>query len=163
MEQLFEFAGNHVLLVSAAFFLTVLVIVNEIRHAGKAGQTVSPDEVVRLMNGGALVLDLRGREEYEAGHIANARNVPLAELEAEAEKLSKYKARPVITYDDRGMTAGRAVATLRKLAFEKAFSLRGGLMAWRQEQLPLEKPAPKGGSKGKKAKAEQADNDADAG
>lgn len=148
MDQLLEFAGNHMLLVSAAVFLTVLVIVTEIRHAGEANHGLSPAEAVRLINGGAVVLDLRGREDFEAGHIANARHVPLADLNDQAQKLSRFKGRAVIAYDDRGAAGGRAVTTLRKLAFEKAYSLRGGLAAWREEQLPLERAATGGGKGG---------------
>lgn len=81
--------------------------------------TVTPAEAVHLMNREkAAVIDVREAAEFATGHIANARHVPLAEL---AEKLPA------------------AVAVAKKLGHEKAVSLAGGLKAWREAGLPVEK------------------------
>ena len=49
----------------------------------------------------------------------------------------KWKEKPVITYCETGMTGGAAARQLGRLGFKQAFNLRGGLAAWRQENLPL--------------------------
>jgi rhodanese-related sulfurtransferase len=105
-------------------------------------------QAVRLMNQGALVIDLRGKELYDAGHIGDARNVPMAELAAQAESLKKWRDKNVITYDDSGTAGASGARTLTKLGFTKVFNLQGGLNAWLKDNLPLAKtPGGKGSSK----------------
>ncbi|MBT8427939.1 MAG: rhodanese-like domain-containing protein [Erythrobacter sp.] len=144
MEQLIEFAGNHPLLVAAAVVTAALLVYNELRLAGSARFSVSPDQAVRMMNKGALVLDVRSGEAYAQGHLSGARHVALAEIDDKAGDFARYKGKPVLTYCDRGSSSSRAVTALRRHDFEFAFSLRGGLAAWREEHLPIEKSGRKG-------------------
>jgi rhodanese-related sulfurtransferase len=115
----------------------VVVIVSEIRARVQGFAAIGPQDAVRLMNQGALVLDVRAREPYAAGHIGEARHVPLKELSTSADTLKKYREKPILTYCDNGNEGGAAARELRKLGFLKAFTLRGGLAAWQQENLPL--------------------------
>ncbi len=137
MEQLLEFAGNNLLLVSAAFAIGAMLVYNELRLAGAARFAVSPDQAVRLMNKGALVLDFRDEQAHREGHLSGAKQVDLAGLADRLKAFERYKSKPVIAYDERGTVAGRAVAALRRNDFEQAYMLRGGLAAWREEHLPL--------------------------
>ena len=102
---------------------------------------MAPADAVRLANSGALLLDVRNSEEYEAGHIIEARHLPAAELAAKAETLKKYKEKPVVVYCESGMASGTAARALRAGGFNKVVTLRGGLQSWRQENLPLVKGA----------------------
>jgi rhodanese-related sulfurtransferase len=45
----------------------------------------------------------------------------------------------LLTVCDSGQTSGKAAAVLRKAGYENSFSLRGGIQAWRAENLPLAK------------------------
>lgn len=137
MERLIEFAGNHPYLVSAAVFMVVIVIVSEIRARAQGFAAIAPHDAVRLMNQGALVLDVRDAAPYAAGHIGEARHIPLKELAASVDSLKKFREKAVVTYCDTGMQGGAAARELRKLGFTRVFNLRGGLGAWRQESLPL--------------------------
>lgn len=148
MEQLLEFAGNHPLLVTAFVVIANILVFNELRLAGTARFAVSTDQAVRLMNKGALVLDVRDQTAYEKGHLKGAKHVPLADIGKRLDDFDRYRAKPVIAYDERGSGAGRAVAQLRRNSFEHAFMLRGGLATWREEHLPLVRP---GSGSGKKA------------
>lgn len=139
MEQLLEFVGNHPLLVTAAVVIGAMLLYNEIRLAGTAQFAVSPDQAVRLMNKGALVLDLRDADAYSAGHLSGARLFDAGKLEEQIGAIARYKSKPVIAYDDRGPQAARVAASLRKHEFEHVFALRGGVQAWREEQLPLDR------------------------
>jgi rhodanese-related sulfurtransferase len=105
---------------------------------------VGPLDAVRLMNQGALVLDVRSRDQYDAGHVIDARNVPSADLAQSVETLKKYRDKPVLTCCETGLTAGSAARTLREQGFSKVASLRGGLQAWRAESLPLVRSDAKG-------------------
>lgn len=140
MEQLLEFTANHPLLITAAVVTGAILLYYEMRVAGQGKFTVNPNEAVRLMNKGAAVIDVRSPEEFQAGHLVGAKNLPLANIEDQADSLKRYRKKPVIAYDDKGLTAARAVAKLRQADFEQVFSLGGGLAAWREEHLPLEKP-----------------------
>ena len=84
-------------------------------------------------------MDVREAADYEKGHMLNARNIALAELESRAAEIEKHKAKPVIVVCDDGNRSGRAATALRKQGFEQVFTLSGGIGAWRQAGLPLEK------------------------
>jgi rhodanese-related sulfurtransferase len=149
MQRLFEFIGNHPYLASAAVLAAAVVAIYEVRERIQAFAALSAMQAVRLMNQGALVIDLRGKESYDAGHIGDARNVPVAELASQAESLKKWRDRNVITYCDSGVNGANGARTLMKLGFTKVFNLQGGLNAWVKDNLPLAKTSPggKGGSK----------------
>lgn len=139
MEQLVEFAGNHVLLTLALIGSFALVVATELRLKAQGLTHVSPGDAVRLINKSAHVIDVRSAEAYGSGHIANARNIELASLEADPDSIKKNKSKVLLTVCDSGLTSGKAAAVLRKAGYENSFSLRGGIQAWRAENLPLAK------------------------
>lgn len=137
MQRLLEYANNHQGLSVLAVAAAVAVLVYELRERGRARGAISPQDAVRLMNQGAALLDLRSSEAYAAGHIRGARSLPADRLAEGLDSLKRYKDRPVIVYCDRGATAAAALRQLAAQGFGKVVSLRGGLNAWRAEQLPL--------------------------
>src|SRR5580693_8056066 len=112
MQRLLEFIGHHPFIAGAAVLAALAVLAFEIRERMSGVGALSAMQVVRLMNQGALVLDLRPKEAYEAGHIGEARNVPSSEIESSAESLKKWRDRVVITYCESGVSASAAVRTL---------------------------------------------------
>ena len=144
MQQLLEYAVNHPVLVGATVLLALAALAYEWSRARAGGQSVGPIEAVQLMNQGALVLDVRSREQYDAGHLIDARNVPGADLTGSIETLKRYRDKPVLTCCDTGLTANAAARTLREQGFNKVASLRGGLQAWRAENLPVVRSNAKG-------------------
>ncbi|NNF17199.1 MAG: rhodanese-like domain-containing protein [Gammaproteobacteria bacterium] len=139
MAQIIEFASNHPFLVGLAFGLTILMIVNEMRLLGRKGLDVSPAETVALMNNGATIVDVRSLELFRAGHILNAVHIAFDDLEERASKVLKpHKDSVIVVYDDLGLQGAKAGGILRQLNF-KAASLKGGLAAWKRENLPVEK------------------------
>jgi rhodanese-related sulfurtransferase len=145
MNRLLEYTTNHPFLVAAAAILAVLVIVIEIRQRARGGSLIGTNDAVRLANSGALLLDVRDKSDYEAGHIIDARHLPAAEVAAQAETLKKYREKPVIVYCDSGFASAAAARALRSAGFGKVVTLRGGLQNWRQENLPLVKAVRKEG------------------
>jgi len=139
MQRLFEFIGHHPFLAAGAVLAAIAVAYSEIRERIQAFAGLSTAQTVRLMNQGALVIDLRGKEAYDAGHIGDARHVPVADLESQAESLKKWREKNVITYCDSGPSGASGARALTKLGFTKAFNLQGGLNAWIKENLPLVK------------------------
>jgi rhodanese-related sulfurtransferase len=141
MQRLFEFIGHHPYLASGAVLAAIALAVYEVRERVQAFAALSAMQAVRLMNQGALVIDLRAKDAFDAGHIGDARNVPAGELESQAEGLKKWRDKSVITYDDTGNSGAGAARTLTKLGFTKVFNLQGGLNAWVKDNLPLTKTA----------------------
>ena len=139
MQRLFEFIGHHPYLAAGAVFAAAVVAFYEIRERVQAFAALSAVQAVRLMNQGALVIDLRGKELYDAGHIGDARNVPVGELKSQADGLKKWRDKNVITYCDTGIDGARGARTLMELGFTKVFNLHGGLNAWVKDNLPLAK------------------------
>lgn len=137
MDTYLEFASNHVLLVSALFASLFLLVFTELRRKAQGLTNVEPQDAVKLINSDAVVLDLRSAEAFARGHIVNAKNIPHDELSAHQDRLAKYKSRPVVTVCDAGTMATRAADTLRKAGLEHVYSLRGGINAWTQANLPL--------------------------
>jgi rhodanese-related sulfurtransferase len=141
MGQLAEHIANHPYLVAGLVAMLAAVAVYELRGRIQGGFSITPADAVRLINRGAMVIDLRKPEEYRAGHIVNARNIQPDEVASDRSVVRKQKGKPLLVVCDTGTSSGRAAGSLRKAGFENAFSLRGGLNAWRAENLPVVKEA----------------------
>jgi len=123
-------------LTSGGFLLWPLIN----KGAGGAGK-VSPAEAVQLINREkAVLIDVSEPAEYAASHAIGAKSVPLGSLET-SNDLPKNKALPLVVVCPTGARAARAVGTLRKLGFENSRALAGGLAAWRDANMPVEKSA----------------------
>jgi rhodanese-related sulfurtransferase len=107
---------------------------------GVATPGLEPAAAVQLMNREkAVVVDVCQPDEFAQGHIVGSRNIPLADLEAKLAGTVKNKSLPLILVCQSGMRSGRAVAIAKKLGYEQAQSLAGGLQAWKTATLPVEK------------------------
>ena len=141
MPRFLEFLSHHPYLAGGAALVALTLAAYEVQQRIHALAALTAVQAVRLMNQGALVLDLRPREAFDAGHIGEARHVPAAELAAQADALKKWRDKPVIAYDDTGAGGPGAVRTLNALGFNKVFNLQGGVKGWVKDNLPLSKTA----------------------
>ena len=137
MEQYLEFSSNHPLLVSALMFSLFALIFSELKRKAGGLTNIEPEAAVKLINADAVVVDLRSPEAFAKGHIVNARNIPLDELDVNQEKLTKLGSKPILAVCDTGASSNRAVATLRKAGLESVYGLKGGISNWTQANLPL--------------------------
>ena len=137
MAQLAEFIGNHYLLVFGLFASWSIVMVYELRQKTLSMTNVTAADSVRLINKGAMIIDVRSPEAYESGHIVNARNIALSELESSKELAKKQRNKTLLIVCDDGARSGKAANILRNAGFESAFSVKGGLRSWQAESLPL--------------------------
>lgn len=137
--NILKFLADNVLLVAVACVSGAMLIWPALRRGG-GSNGVSPQEATLMINRqNALVLDVREAPEFEKGRVIGARNMPLSQFEAHAGDFEKHKAKPVIVVCEHGSRSGGAVGRLRKLGFEQVFTLAGGVEAWKQAGLPLEK------------------------
>ena len=107
---------------------------------GGTARGLKPAHAVQLINREkAVVVDVGEPEEFAAGHVGGARNVPFGQLEARLPEVVKNKALPVILVCPTGARAQRALAAAKKLGYEQAQVLAGGMKAWKDANLPVEK------------------------
>jgi rhodanese-related sulfurtransferase len=137
MDRVIEFLNHHPWLGIATALAVALIVVYEMRARTESQFSVSPQELIRLMNQGALVLDLRPQEKFAEGHLAGARQMSGEALLTASDTLKRHKEKPVVVYDDSGSLSLSAVRQLASQGFTRAFTLRGGLAAWRADNLPL--------------------------
>ena len=103
------------------------------------GGGVGTTEAVRLINREkGLLIDVSEPAEFAAGHPGGARNVPLGSLES-SKDLPGNKTLPLILVCPTGARAGRAAGLLRKAGYAQVVALSGGVAAWREASLPIEK------------------------
>jgi rhodanese-related sulfurtransferase len=138
MEQLIEFAGNHLILVSAWIFVGALLIMSLTKGSKDGIRSIGTVQATTLINKhDAAVLDIRAKDKFAKGHIAGSKNVSVSDVEKRVPHLVKDKNTPIVVVCDSGITAAGAAATIKKLGYQQLYKLNGGIGAWRQEQLPL--------------------------
>ncbi len=109
---------------------------------GSSSSGVSCSQAVHLINHEkAVVIDVCGAEEFAKGHIAGARNIRAEEFASKLPDAVKNKKLPLVLVCASGMRAARAAALARKMGYENAQPLAGGMQSWRDENLPVEHSA----------------------
>ena len=135
MNNLIEFIGNNTLLSLAVVASFLAAVFNELRIKAQSLGSLTPAEAVRLINGGAVVIDIRDADSFEAAHLIDSENLSPAEI-ANHKRLKANKS--VLLVCDNGAKSARALAELRKAGFTNSFIIKGGFSAWQQEKLPVE-------------------------
>ncbi|MDA0977825.1 MAG: rhodanese-like domain-containing protein [Proteobacteria bacterium] len=137
IEQLFEFATNHFILVSLFVFLLVAFFINEGKQGGSA---ITPSNLVNLVNRqGAVVLDIRESKEFGNGHIAGATSMPYAVVDSRMGELESFKDKPIVLVCKMGQHAGAVGRKLKAQGFEDVRRLSGGMAEWSASGMPVVK------------------------
>ncbi len=105
----------------AAVLALIIVIANESRLRATAFAAISSQELVRLMNQGALVLDIRKPEEFAQGHVNGAKQLPSDQILTAGDNFKRFKEKPVVVIDESGSLSAAAVRQLSNQGFTKAF------------------------------------------
>ncbi|WP_426195490.1 rhodanese-like domain-containing protein [Massilia sp. DWR3-1-1] len=107
---------------------------------GRGGRRASPLEATQLINRGkTTIVDVRTPEEFAAGHLRDAKNIPLADLGTRIGELEKSKSRAIIVVCQSGARADKAVRQLAAAGFADVVRLDGGIAAWQTAGLPVAK------------------------
>ena len=127
------------MLISLALASGAMLVWPLLVSAMNAG-ALSASGAVQLINREkAVIVDVCEADEFAAGHVGGAKNVPFGQLEEKLTGVVKNKTLPLILVCATGARANRAVAVAKKLGYEQAQALGGGLKAWKEANLPLEK------------------------
>jgi rhodanese-related sulfurtransferase len=138
MEQVIEFTTNHPLLVGGFVAVLLVLVVTELKRRTQGFLELTPAQAVPWMNAGdAVIVDISPVADFNRGHIVNARNFQpsrLADPDAEVLKLKDHK---LLVVCRSGNTAYPAAANLKKIGASEVAILKGGMAAWRSDQLPV--------------------------
>ena len=134
MDRVFEFMGNHPMLVSSFIALLIAFVVTE---SQRGGRRISGNELSRLVNQhDARVIDIRNVQEFREGHITGSMNVPYSQVSEKAAELVKL-GKPIVVVGALGQVASTAAKTLKLAGATDISFLGDGISGWRQQGLPL--------------------------
>ena len=135
MAQFVEFIGNH-LILSAMWVVSVVAIILYQKKNSASG--VIPQKAIMLINReGAIVVDVREKKEFDAGHVVDSINIPSTKLKQRITELKKYTQKPIIVVCKLGQHSGEAAKVIQEAGHEDVFKLSGGITEWRAQSLPL--------------------------
>ena len=137
MEHLNEFVEINWIMILLWFFLLGMIINSFL----KSTYDISPQQTVLLMSheNGGVIVDVREDKEFQSSNIKDSIHIPLSALSSRIDELKKYKEKNIILGCRSGSRSGRACSILKKNGFEKIHNLRGGILAWENDSLPMNK------------------------
>ncbi|OZI41915.1 rhodanese-like domain-containing protein [Bordetella genomosp. 4] len=131
----FLVAKENIFIVAVVVVSGIMLAVPALRK-GRGGKGLSTAEAIQLINQRQGVwVDVRPAEQFRAGHIAQARSLPAAEVEQKASALPKNK--PLLLVCETGRDSNRIAARLRTQGFAEVSVLEGGMRAWSSAGLPI--------------------------
>lgn len=140
MSDFAEFSQQNWFLFLALFAIVGLLVGNEVLRKIRGVATLDAAQALRLINDrDAWIVDVRESGEYKDSHIPQARHIPMASLSERIGELNKAGDKPIIVYCRSGSTSQAACAQLKKQGIANVYSLNGGMPAWLDANLPVNK------------------------
>ncbi len=134
-----DFINQNILWFIAWAVLFNLLVFSYIRGSVSGANQVSALEMPALQRSGkSIIIDVNKAEHYAVSHIPQAINIPLEDIGNDNSALLKHKDKTVILACQSGSRSQNAAKKLIALGFSNINILRGGLMAWTKENLPIE-------------------------
>jgi rhodanese-related sulfurtransferase len=141
MQQVIEFASNHLILSVAWVVLFVLIIYSYISGAFSPIKALSThDATLKINKEDAVIVDVRDTKAFNSGHILDAKQLkPEAIRNKQFASLEKYKDKPIIVVCAMGNVSRSTATELHKQGFAHVNILQGGMSSWESAGLPLSK------------------------
>jgi rhodanese-related sulfurtransferase len=132
-----KFILDHIFIVAVVVLSGGALLWPALRPSGRRATAL---QVTQLINRGkTTIVDVRSADEFAAGHVRDAKNIPLADLSGRIGELDKSKTRTVVILCQNGVRSDKAARQLAAAGFDDVFSLEGGLAAWQAAGLPVTK------------------------
>ncbi len=129
-----SFISENVVLVMAFVILLIMIINLELKTTFSSVKKLTIDELTSLVNSSrVLLIDLRKSDEYQKGHIVNAKNCSMNDLES----LKINKIDYVVTYSTNDNESIKAAKKLNKIGIQNTCYLDGGITTWLDNNMPL--------------------------
>jgi len=135
-----QFVQNNILMVLIAVSSGLMLVWSffGVRLRGlKEADCAAALQLINHKN--AFILDVREENEFKAGHILNAKLIPLTKLRDRLGELERYRDQPILVVCRSGQRSAAACTLLGKNGFGQAYNLQGGVLAWQKIGLPLER------------------------
>jgi rhodanese-related sulfurtransferase len=135
--------GNFVKFILDHIFVVAIAVISGAALLWPAlaprGRRATPLQATQMMNRGkaTAIVDVRGSDEFAAGHLRDAKSIPLADLGNRIGELDKSKTKTVIVVCQSGARADKAARQFKAAGFEDVYTLDGGIAAWTAAGLPL--------------------------
>jgi len=138
MEQVIEFAGNHLLMVGGFVAVLGFLIWTEVMRKVQGLTELTPAEAVPWINqSDAVIIDISAVADFNKGHIVNAMNLQASRLANPDGEIQKLKDSKLLVVCKSGQTAIAAAGSLRKMGANEVAVLKGGMSQWRADQFPV--------------------------
>ena len=135
-----QFVQNNLMLIAIALLSAGMLVWPLIGRRMSGVKEVETLEATQLINHrDAVILDVREDKEFVTGHLPNAKHIPLGQLIARLKDVEKFKNKPIVVNCRSGARSATACGILRKNGFEEVYNLKGGINAWLQANMPVEK------------------------
>ena len=141
MQEYIEFFSNNAMLSLAWVAIAVMLIHSQFKDKITGVKSITAQEATLLMNKeNAIVVDVRSNDEFKSGHIVNAKNITLSEIEKGSfSAIEKSKETPIIVVCESGTRSASAAAKLVKAEFMQVTNLCTGMSGWKSANLPTTK------------------------
>ena len=134
------FVENNIWLILLAAVSGFMLLAPNLGARLRGIKEVGVMEATQLINHrDAVVVDVREDKEYFSGHIPQSKHIPLGELKVRLRDLEKFKGKPLVIGCRSGNRSMGACGILKKHGFEEVYNLKGGIIAWEQANMPVEK------------------------
>lgn len=135
MALFFEFLAQQWMLVAALLVVMVMLFLHETR---KKGTSLSPQQAINIVNSEeGVFVDLRDTAEFRSGHIVDAMHIPTTKLMNNTGLLENHRDKPIVLVCKMGQSAGAVGKKLNEEGFAKVNVMTGGMMEWKNLQLPV--------------------------
>lgn len=132
-----DFLLNHIFLITLVIISGLLLIFPNIL-SGNRGKTITSKSSVLMMNREpSFLIDVRGEQDFDLGHLQNATNIKLDDIPDNINVIKKHSKKLIIVYCQKGVRSEQAVNILIKLGLNNVVSIEGGINAWIKAQLPI--------------------------
>jgi phage shock protein E len=114
--------SKKIMLFSIIFMINLVIYCSNAEKGFHNNEKGISQEVENLLNQGAIVIDVRTKEEYDIKHYKNALNIPYDVIENHLKELEQYKEKPIILYCRSGRRSGIAKQILEKYGFKRVIN-----------------------------------------
>ena len=141
MQEYIDFVTNNPMLSAAWVAVAGLLIHHQVKDKISGIKNITTQEATMLINKqDAVVIDIRSKEEFQKGHIVNAKNIPLSQIDkGNLAAIENHKQTPIIVVCDTGTRSASAAAKLVKAEFSQVTNLFAGMSGWKASNLPTTK------------------------
>jgi len=126
--------------LNSATFVTFILIFFSACGSNSNIRDISANNLAnQLERNDMLILDVRTAQEFAAGHVPGATNMPHTSVKSQLDKLQGYKNKTIVIYCKSGRRAAMARQTLTDAGFKQLLHLNGDMDSWQAGNFPIEK------------------------